>query len=551
MGHVLGIENAKLRKIVNLHRQVLVILVALGIGTSVALSAQELQDEALFVRRIIEFWKDREPQIVIAQIRQFLQYYPNSTYKDSLLIILGDAYACRREYVKALEAYASIRTPHVREKVFNNRLDCLYRLDRYAELIQEIMPRLPDDFLQTMTADQALWMYYYAEALLHEGQQPHLSQDRILLARHYFERLLETEQKNNARLALAEIELSAGHPEQALALYLTSWNEAGNQADAVALPLLQLLFEQDKHAIIIQKEEPLRHVITPDKHPLLDYYVGRSHFALNQYNEAASYLLPLYHPLVIVQPRENSCSPNAQFELEGGIVHEPVAEHEKNILLTLFSCYYHLSDRQGMETIEKQFQTKYPADPFNAKILHLQAEVCKNSNDLSKALALTESLLTKYPEYENSLQAAFDRALLLYQMRRWSESRAAFIALTEQHPGAPICLTALPHIPNASQQLLDEAEQRDEDLQALQEQLLQDIQAVLREPEAIKLSQMPKYYLRLAKVLYDLQRYYAAMELLQVYIKEYPEDPLLDQGYLLIALCSQRLTRCSSFCGSG
>src|SRR6202034_2603626 len=181
-----------------------------------ALVAQEItQDEALHVRRILEFWRDKEYTIVKSQINQFIAEHPNSQYKDSLLVILGDTYWNEQNYPTALKTYENIQAPHLREKVFNNKLDCLYHLNQFNALATEVKPKLAKSYgpISPTEFENALWVFYYAEAMLRLAQEQKLESiknDYLEIARDHYLRLLETEHQINAKLALGEIESSRG-----------------------------------------------------------------------------------------------------------------------------------------------------------------------------------------------------------------------------------------------------------------------------------------------------------------------------------------------------
>ena len=73
------------------------------------LSLQPQSDEEAFlVRRIAEFWKDGDYQIVQSQIMTFLEKYPDSQLKDHLKGILGDLYLQKDNYDHALSLYSEI-----------------------------------------------------------------------------------------------------------------------------------------------------------------------------------------------------------------------------------------------------------------------------------------------------------------------------------------------------------------------------------------------------------------------------------------------------------
>ena len=78
-------------------------------------SASE-SEEALFARRIAEFWKDNDTALTKSQIEQFFQLYPSSPYQETLLILLGDIYRQEKNYGRALSYYNQLYTPVEKEK---------------------------------------------------------------------------------------------------------------------------------------------------------------------------------------------------------------------------------------------------------------------------------------------------------------------------------------------------------------------------------------------------------------------------------------------------
>ena len=116
------------------------------------------QEEALFMRRILEFWKDRDIALVRSQILQFQHEYPQSDYNDSLRVILGDIFWQEKDYDKALRAYAAICTPACRAKVIGNQLDCLYHLKNRAGL-EAFLPK----HTGSLTKEEAMALYFDAQ----------------------------------------------------------------------------------------------------------------------------------------------------------------------------------------------------------------------------------------------------------------------------------------------------------------------------------------------------------------------------------------------------
>jgi len=502
-------------------------------------------EEALFVRRILEFWKDKENALVKSQVQQFLQQYPSSSYHDSLLVLVGDIFWNEKNYEKALSAYGDIQSKEHKEKVFNNCIDCLFHLKRYQTLSDMILPRISKK--PPETNEQALWMYLYAEALLDQAKNakdPLQVQNFHDMAREYFELLTETEHKLNARLALGEILVSLGNlkqaaenykqtallipekkgtmlllaaqlqtkedPEDALRIYATLLEEKDFSNEA-ARNKMALMYEMEKYAQIISEAKALMQASSKEQQEIVDYYVGRSHFALNQYKE----VIALFEPY-IKKPLKDE-------------------QQQKALLLALIASAYQLNQLDSLENWGKLYEKKFPDDEAKPRILYLRALAFKNSDHYAAAESLFGRLLKEHPTYEKAESAAFERALALYKQGKWSLSRQAFVAFAKDYPQSPLINTALQYISNASLQALELSEEKDKTL--LRKQLLTDLMLVLKHPEGLKSDLKAKYQLKIARTLYDLKNYDEAIVALNAYVKQFPKDPSLYQGHLLLASC--------------
>src|SRR5579862_3050175 len=66
------------------------------------------QQESFFLRRMTEFWKDRDYALVKKQIEEFLAKNTQSAIEDNLHAILADILYQERDYPKALVFYEKI-----------------------------------------------------------------------------------------------------------------------------------------------------------------------------------------------------------------------------------------------------------------------------------------------------------------------------------------------------------------------------------------------------------------------------------------------------------
>lgn len=74
-------------------------------------------EEVFCVQRIMEFWKDHDSALAMHQIEEFFSNYPESKFKDSLLLLQGDLYCGKGGYTEAIDCYNKIQEdPNLKAK---------------------------------------------------------------------------------------------------------------------------------------------------------------------------------------------------------------------------------------------------------------------------------------------------------------------------------------------------------------------------------------------------------------------------------------------------
>jgi hypothetical protein len=114
-------------------------------GSAFCQSKQATQEESLCLKRISEFWKDQDYQMVKKQIIEFLTAYPQSNFHDNLHAILGDIFFQEDNFLDALAFYKKIKHREFVEKTLYKRLHCLYELKKSEEIIATALPFFQED----------------------------------------------------------------------------------------------------------------------------------------------------------------------------------------------------------------------------------------------------------------------------------------------------------------------------------------------------------------------------------------------------------------------
>src|SRR3990167_6977509 len=79
----------------------------------------ENQEEALFLRRIADFWQEGEYQLAKIQMEEFITEYPKSSFFEPLCVALGDLSLREKNFSVALNYYSKVKSPEYFEKIFS------------------------------------------------------------------------------------------------------------------------------------------------------------------------------------------------------------------------------------------------------------------------------------------------------------------------------------------------------------------------------------------------------------------------------------------------
>jgi tetratricopeptide (TPR) repeat protein len=403
----------------------------------------ESQEEALSIRRIVELWKAQDYPAALAQIREFSASYPNSPFLDSFLVLQGDLDWRDHHYNEALHAYAAIQSPEAQERVFPHCVDCLYHTKNYRQLAGRLQNRVSSPNQSTLTDQESLWLYYYAEALR--------ALSRYQEAEPLYVRLITTAYKTQAQVALASVSAGLGKPQKAAEIYLalaealpdkreallfkaaqvqatydkelalrtfsSLHQQQGDKALAASFGELLLLYESEKYEELVKLANELEPTLPKEQLPLLQFFTGRSQFVLHNYAET----LRLLQPLLNAKDKGN----------------------EKLILATLIASAQQLQRLDLAETWVARYESSFPKDPGLPKMRLLLAYAYKQAGKLDQALTALQKLIRDFPRFEELDVAYLEQGQLLGQQEKWDESRQAFLSLAERYPDSPHSITAL------------------------------------------------------------------------------------------------------------
>jgi tetratricopeptide (TPR) repeat protein len=178
-------------------------------------------EEALFVRRIADFWQEGEYGIAKSQMEEFLAAFPQSQFADPIRACFGDILLREKNYSGALATYAALTSPDFTSKVFLNRMQCLYNLEWYSTLSDEC-----EAYLKNSLDEEGVLKttFYLAIGLYRQCLNASKDSDTLLKlakrAEPYFETLLESELSSEVSQAFAHLCCILKEYQKAADIYL-------------------------------------------------------------------------------------------------------------------------------------------------------------------------------------------------------------------------------------------------------------------------------------------------------------------------------------------
>lgn len=510
----------------------------------------QTQEEALFVRRIIEFWDEKSYELVEAETLAFIDKFPGSALNDSLHALMGDLYVHKKDYGRALQAYSKIVSQNIEEKVLFSRLQCLHLTSRYEELTKiaepymklhleskkkssvELVSLVADSYYQlaTQTLDQALSFEYadhakkYYEVLLRTDRS-----DEVLVPLAYLHNILQDYERaadlyhlaaksnpadeENLLFKAARLEVKFDK-ESALDTFSRVARMKKSQASKAAFNRMVLLFETKQYADLVLAKDQLTAQIPTASKPMLHFFLGRSYYELEDYKRAYSLLSSFVD-------EEKDTTPE-----------------RKLALLTLLECARIDENFPQFDENLSSLEIDYPNSREIPEAIFIRAMMNKEHSYLEDARRDFERLEKQYPAYENQDLFQYEFAKLLYDLEDYSIARQKYQAFIQKFPDHKLKGLAWHYFiqSSISHAKLD----RSKDSFA-KDQLAFDLESMLNEPGLLNTKEHQEYELLLAKTNYEIQAYEESIELLKHYLQQ-PNlpDHLLAEGHLILGYCYRK-----------
>jgi tetratricopeptide (TPR) repeat protein len=514
------------------------------------LPVPQSSEEALFARRIIEFWRDEEYPLVRKQIQEFLSIYPSSSFSESFYVIMGDISFKEKNIERALEWYEKIHSSSFILKTQENKANCLYRLKKYS-LLENFLEPLVKNTASLPQHLATLFPFYYAESLFRQALLENdllEKKDLCEKALPYYKYVLDSDFDTPVRFALADLYHIIGEYPEAATLYLSLAEETpdkyesllfaaariiayydkglsrdtlmrliekkGEKAHEAAYSWLVLSFEGEYYSDIIAHKISLESSTAAPQTPFLFFALGKSFFVEEDYISALLY----FEKYLSSTPSPSSRMRNALFM---------TIEASRNI-----------SEIPSLSYAVDLFEKSFPQDPKLPEVLFSYAITLKDK-DPCRTQATLSRILRKYPSFPHRDGVTYELALILYSQGLWEESHTILTTLISSYPESSYVQAALQNLVNVSLRLVETHEEHLSE--GLQHQLVLDIRRALDSSHPLEHNIKESYKLHLAHALYNTKKYDDVIEVLSSFVQDFPASPSLSQAHYLLTLCYHTL----------
>ncbi len=510
------------------------------------------QEEAFLVRRIAEFWKDQDYKLVKEQILSFLSTHPQSKLADQLRGMYGDIMLQEGSYAAAIEYYDQIKQSDVVEKTIINKLQCYYELNDFQKIVKQGEPFLFSQKGPVVERKSEL-QFLMADSLLRlsmEEAQPAVKKKQASQAKTLFEGLKSSSFGDHSQLALAEIYVILDEHQLAGEQYtqlakthvnrreeflfhaglafaksnpqhaITTFNEVislkGKHLNDASYNHLVLLFDQNHFAEVVKADSQFAMHMSDDKKPSYEYMMGRSFFALEQYETAQTHLNKYV-----------------------AISQSGTPQH-KNATLMLLSCADKLHQKENFDKALSVLSSNYPQANELSQALLIQGLMTKSSGNVKEAEQQLKHILQTYPKFEDRETLLLEYGLVTHDAQDYKTSYTTLKQYLTTFPEGKekaiaykYLLSSSFHLHQSGAQNYSKADFFADVNQVLAAQAKLGTVFNAEEERDCKFIQ--------CKTAYELEKNDVALKLLSQYIDTYQNHVSLGEAHFLVALCHQKL----------
>lgn len=521
---------------------------------------QQNEDEALFLRRIIDFWDEGQRLVVKQELEKYLQENSSTNFTDYLNALLGDIYLCEDNLSSAVEKYAKISNLDIKEKVLPNYIQSLYQLKRFGSVCQEC--EASEQIIKASDKDTyqrfcfMLGDAYYNLAL--DSTDEEMKKAFANNAKAYFAKLIDQpferdvlEQLANVESILQEYEIASGlyvklsektpgrreeflfHAanmqlsyDKNLALQtFTQISHIGKEKKIEsAFNRLLILIDLEKWSDIVLAKDQFSELFKGDQKLLFTFYLAKSYFVLQNYPKAAE----------VAQSYLDKAT-----EFTG---------YTKAVLQMMTSLGEKLENQALFDKAIAKFEEFAPNDIDLARIYLARAVFFKKNEDYQKAKADFASIEKKFFDFDDETYLV-ESAHFFYKMNDYLRARLrfkAYISKTQNKELLPLCLN---YFINSSIKITESIPV--DKKEAAKAVLIKDLEEYLANEAILPTNDFIERSLLLGQLKYELSDPEDSLKTLMAVYDKYDIARHRPEVTLLIADCYKMIDENLLFCFYG
>lgn len=513
-------------------------------------------DEALFLRRIIDFFDEGNSTVVKSELEKYLQENSSSEFTDYLYGILGDIYFGEKSYNKSADNYSKISNLDIKENIFPNYIQSLYLLKRYGTLCQECMA-FSNIIKASDKSTYQLFCYlladsYYNQAL--DSTDEETKKSFASNAKGYMAQLLESpyekeilEPLANVEFILKDYQLAASllvkladkqpekresflfqaatmqmtfDKEEALRTFTQIYRVGKEKKSEAAFNSLILLVESERWSEIIVAKDQFAELLDGEQKRLFNFYLAKSYYTLQDFPRSASIAKEYAEKETVI------------------------TDYTKSLLQMLSFLGQKLEDESLLTLSVEKYSSFFPEDIELANLYLARAIFYKNKDDFQRAKSDFTMIENKFYDFDND-NYLVQSAHLYYQINDFIRSRAQFKAFIDKKGDEKLLPLSLNYFINSSVKALESVP---EDKKGAEKNiLLKDLELYLSHKELLSKEEIVDHTIMLSQVKYELEASEPALkDLLSIY-NEFDLSNRVDVNYL-IALCYKKSDQSLLFC---
>ena len=517
-------------------------------------------EQALFLRRIIDFWEEGESEIVKKEIENYLADEEKSSFSNYLQALLGDLYMKEKNFSKALSAYDEITDQDILDVTTINRFQCLYEIEEFSQLAEEAQivfeerkEIIPEEDRGRVTFYVADAFYRWALLLDKEDEE----EQRVKLAeksKKYFLELLSSEYQLEATEALANVHYLMKNYEAASEFFtlLAQKDEKSkeeylfqaatfqsyfntdlavdsfekivamkkNKYKEAAYNRLLIMFESEKFDQIIAEKDSIKELLPDEKASSYFYFLGKSYYKTGNYSQSVGEIKRF---LKLAGDKDSDT---------------------RNSLLTLIQCAIKTDSISDFLFAFNHFETYFPKDEEMSQVLLAKAFLEKRLGNIEETEKDFKRIKNEFDNFRGKEEFLFQYALFSYELGNKKESRVLFKEVLTSFPNSSLKKTYLRYFITTSIEIARDCSEEEADKKLL----FNDLSTFLSVKDLTTEEERREYQFLMIQCKFNLNYYLDVIEDLSQWVKNDTTSSYLPQIYYMLSICHYHFEQYNEFC---